>query len=88
MEPALSSLKDREKTAQIMFETFNVRSLFISLQAVLALYANGRTTGCVLESGEGTSHSASIYEGYVLPHAMRRVDLAGADITHRLRELL
>ena len=71
-----------------MFETFNVRSMYISLQAVLALYANGRTTGCVLESGDGISHSATIYEGFVLPHAMRRVDLGGSDITTRLRNLL
>ena len=88
MEPVLSNLKDREKMTQIMFETFNVRSLFISLQSVLALYANGRTTGCVLECGDGLSNSASIYEGYVVPHSMRTLDLAGNDITVRLRNLL
>ena len=88
MEASMSSVKDREKMTQVMFETFNVPSMFVSLTAVLALYANGRTTGCVLESGDGSSHSASIFEGFIIPHSMQRVNIAGGDITTKLRDLL
>ena len=61
--------QNREKTIEIMFETFKVPMTYLANSAALSLYESGRTTGIVLESGDGATHIVPIYEGYALPHA-------------------
>ncbi len=54
-EAVLNLKANREKMAQIMFDTFNVPALYVGIQPVLSLYSTGRTTGIVCESGDGVT---------------------------------
>ncbi|KAL7673356.1 hypothetical protein ACOME3_008215 [Neoechinorhynchus agilis] len=87
-EAPLNPWATREKTAEIFFETFNVPAMFMSMQAVLSLYASGKTTGLVLDCGDGVAHAVPICQGFAINHAIQRNDLAGRDITRYLRLLL
>ncbi|XP_053307783.1 uncharacterized protein LOC128469991 [Spea bombifrons] len=87
-EVPLNPLKNREKMAEVMFEVFGVPAMYVALQATLALYTSGRTTGIVVDSGDGVTHTVPLYEGYCVQDAISRLNVAGRDITKYLMRLL
>jgi len=95
-EPPLNAPENREYTAEIMFETFNVPGLYIAVQAVLALAASWTSskssertlTGTVVDSGDGVTHVIPVAEGYVIGSSIKHIPLAGRDITAFIQQLL
>ncbi|XP_007516223.1 actin-like protein 7B [Erinaceus europaeus] len=87
-DPPLSPSGDREKYAELLFETFGIPAMHVASQALLSIYSYGRTTGLVVESGHGVSHAVPISEGDVLPALSGRADYAGGDLTSYLLQLL
>jgi len=82
--PPMCPKANKEKITQIMFETFNIPLFYLADQAVLSLYASGRTTGVVVLFGEGCTMAVPIYEGHSLTNAICSLPLGGRDITDHL----
>ncbi|CAN0041469.1 unnamed protein product [Pylaiella littoralis] len=87
-EAPLNPYKNRRQCAETFFENFGVPAMFCAPQAILSLYSSGRTTGVVLDSGDGVTHCVPVYEGFAVRHAITRIDVAGRDVTERLQLLL
>lgn len=87
-EAPLNPRTNREKMCQVLFELFNVPCMYIAIQAVLSLYASGRTTGVVIDIGDGVSHIVPVYEGFALPTSIKRMNIAGRNITELLSHQL
>jgi actin-related protein len=80
-EPLLNPREHREKTVRIMFETFNVPYLYLSTQTMLALYSSGKTTGLVVDIGEGMGNVVPIDDGLQYPLSCSKFPIAGKDLT-------
>ncbi|XP_078522009.1 actin-1-like [Lissotriton helveticus] len=87
-EVPLNPLCNREAMTQVLFECFRVPAMYVAIQSVLALYASGRTTGCVVDCGAGVTNTVPIFEGYCMPRAVLRQDVAGHDLTDYLMHIL
>jgi len=87
-EPVMNPKQNREKTAQIMFETFDVPKLYLGNQGLLSLYAVGLQTGLVLDVGAGLFQTVPIYEGFRFREAWLRHDFGGNDVDQFMEELL
>ena len=80
--------------AEIMFETFNVKGLYIGVQAVLALVASSGVvsdisyTGTVLDSGDGVTHIIPLVDGFVINSCIKHIPLAGSNMTSFVADML
>ncbi|KAL7276143.1 Actin-related protein 2 [Rhizina undulata] len=87
-EPPMNPLSNREKMCEVMFERYGFGGVYVAIQAVLALYAQGLSSGVVVDSGDGVTHIVPVYESTVLTHLTRRLNVAGRDVTRQLISLL
>jgi centractin len=84
-EAPLNPSRNRDKMAEIMFESIRAPALYFSPPSVLSLYASGRTTGVVLDVGDTVTHVVPVYEGFALQHSVCRSDIGGRDVTRELQ---
>ena len=87
-EPVMNSNENREKMAEFMFETFHVPSLFLASQGLLSLIASGRTSGVVLDCGDGITQVVPIYDGNILLNSVSQINFAGRDLTEYLAKMI
>lgn len=87
-EPPMNPVKNREQMCEVMFEKYDFGGVYVAIQAVLALYAQGLSSGVVVDSGDGVTHIVPVYESVVLNHLTRRLDVAGRNVTRYLIDLL
>lgn len=83
-EAANNPEQNRMDLFKMLFERFNVVAAQCQVQAVLALYASGRTTGLVYDSGDGVSHTVPVFKGYGLPTSVVATKLAGRSVTKQV----
>lgn len=92
-ESPLTNPENREYTAEVMFETFNVQGLYIAVQAVLALAAGytataAPLTGVVVDAGDGVTHVVPVSDGFVIGSCIKSIPIAGRDITSFTQQLM
>jgi len=87
-EAPMNPKKNRERMVEMLFEKFCCPATYVVVQAVMSLYSYGKTTGCVLDSGDGVTHVVPVYEGFTMPHAIQRLDLAGRDLSEYMIKIL
>lgn len=87
-EPPNNPMENRVRLAEIMFDEFNVKSLYFANSPSLSLFASARTTGTVVDTGHGVTQAVPIYEGYTIPHAVMTMELSGQHLTKYLHEMI
>ena len=87
-EAPLNPRDKREKLTELFFESFDFPKFYLGIQAIMSLYASGRLTGTIIDSGDGVTHIVPAYDGFGLPHAIMRLIIAGRDVTDFLSKIL
>ncbi|XP_053624037.1 uncharacterized protein LOC128682968 [Plodia interpunctella] len=85
---AMSTVKEKKKMAEILFEVFAIKGLYLVKAPILALFASGRTTGLVWGSGHSCCSATPVFEGFPLAHATVSSELSGSALTEYLRSLI
>lgn len=69
-----------------MFEKYNIPAFYLVKNAVLAAFANGRSTGLVLDSGASHTSAIPVHDGYVMTQAIVKSPLAGDFLTAQCKQ--
>lgn len=87
-EPVLNPQKNRELMAEKLYEAFKVPQLCISTPAILCMYSAEKTTGLIVDVGDGVTSCVPVVEGFAIRNGIAKTDFAGRDITEYLSTLL
>ncbi|KAI8458368.1 actin-domain-containing protein, partial [Phakopsora pachyrhizi] len=83
-EPPMNPNKNCKKTCEVMLENYRFDGVYVAIQVVFTLYAQGLQTGEFVDSGDGVTHIVPVYNEFLLPHQTKRIDVAGSDVTSYL----
>ena len=87
-ETPLASKKNRAKISELLFEKFNVQKCHIANSSMLGLFAYGKTSGLIVDSGFNITSSVPLYEGFPLHHASIKLNYGGEDISKSLLSMI
>ncbi|CAJ0587977.1 unnamed protein product, partial [Mesorhabditis spiculigera] len=85
-ESAWNDKAKREKLTELAFEKYNVPAYFLVNNAVLAAFANGRTSGLIVDSGATQTSAVPVFDGYAVKHAIVRCPLGGDMISEQIEK--
>jgi actin-related protein len=85
-ETLLGPKANRETLTELMIETYQFPAMYLAVQAALALFNTGSTTGVVLNFGAGTGQIVPIYDSFVIVHAISVANITVEHINQRLEE--
>lgn len=75
---------NREKIVETFMDHFKAKGIYVATSGTLALYAAGKTTGIVCDSGDTVTHTIPVFEGFSMPHAIRKNYIGGRAITDHI----
>ena len=87
-ESSMNPVANKMEILKIMFEKFEVPAISLQNSALMALYASGRSTGLVVESGHASTYTIPFYEGTAFKNAVYGMNVGGHDVTMTLQKLL
>jgi actin-related protein 2 len=85
---AVSPFQNHDRIKALLFDSFHFRSVHVTSSAVLPLFAQGLTSGLVVECGEDVTFVAPTVEGILQTHLTRKFVVNGKDISEYLKKLL
>ena len=83
-----TSKEDQERLVTLLLETLQVEKMYLGIDAVMSLISRGLTTGLVLDSGRDLTHSVPVFEGFAIPWATEKIEIAGTTLTQYAQRLL
>jgi actin-related protein len=87
-ESPMNPKQNREKTTQILFESFNIPQLYLANRAVMSLYASGKTTGVIVDAGEHEHRFVPVVDGHTILPATKTVDFGGKNLTELFKKIV
>jgi actin-related protein len=77
---------DKKKLVEIAFEQYETPAFFTCKKSVLSLFANGKTSGMVIETGCDSTQAVPISDGFVLHKNMYTLPIGGEYTTQKILE--
>lgn len=86
--PVMGSKANEQKMSQLLFESYNVPVLAAAYAPVMSLYGAGKSSGVVVEIGEGSTQIMPIWEGAMIGEAVKKTRIGGEMLTNWFSRVL